>query len=106
MGVGTDRCGNRWWSILYSLEELGIRGFRSVNWVSEMAKLCGFNGGGGGRRQKFNVGVLAGILVILLPVFFPTMFKPLSHASPSFFSVMLDFILVNYLYILLDFVKS
>ncbi|CAM8917636.1 unnamed protein product [Rhodiola kirilowii] len=49
-----------------------------------MARLSGFNGGGG--RRRFNVGALAGLLVILLPVFFPTMFNPLSHASPSAFS--------------------
>lgn len=75
-------------------ENCGLGFSRSVNWVSEMAKLSGYTGGGGS-RLRFNVGALVGILVILLPVFFPTMFKPLSHASPSAFSVMLDLILVN-----------
>ncbi|KAF9608670.1 hypothetical protein IFM89_010454 [Coptis chinensis] len=31
-------------------------------------------------------GVYAGLLVLLLPVFFPNLFSPLSHASPSIFS--------------------
>lgn len=62
-----------------------------------MSKIYGYNGGGGGRR-RFNVGALAGILVILLPVFFPAVFKPLSHASPSAFSVMLDLMLVNFFF--------
>lgn len=31
-------------------------------------------------------GALAGLLMLLLPVFFPSLFSPLSHASPSMFS--------------------
>uniref|UniRef100_A0A7N0TTQ6 O-fucosyltransferase family protein n=1 Tax=Kalanchoe fedtschenkoi TaxID=63787 RepID=A0A7N0TTQ6_KALFE len=44
-----------------------------------MVKLSGLKGGRGG-------GAFAGLLVLLLPVFFPALFKPLSHASPSAFS--------------------
>ncbi|CAM8996114.1 unnamed protein product [Rhodiola kirilowii] len=49
-----------------------------------MLKPCGVNGGGG--RRRFNGGAFAGLLIILLPVFFPSMFNPLSHASSSAFS--------------------
>ncbi|KAI3895816.1 hypothetical protein MKW98_025607 [Papaver atlanticum] len=33
-----------------------------------------------------NGGVFVGLLVLLLPVFFPNLFSPLGHASPSIFS--------------------
>ncbi|OVA10482.1 GDP-fucose protein O-fucosyltransferase [Macleaya cordata] len=40
-----------------------------------------FNHHGGG-----GIGAYAGLLLLLLPVFFPNLFTPLGHASPSIFS--------------------
>lgn len=40
-----------------------------------------------GHRRGVGGGVVAGLFVLLLPVLFPTLFAPFSHASPSIFSV-------------------
>ncbi|PIA52309.1 hypothetical protein AQUCO_01000285v1 [Aquilegia coerulea] len=48
---------------------------------SSFSSLNKSGGIGVGRRS-----VYVGLLVILLPVFFPNLFSPLSHASPSIFS--------------------
>ncbi|PIA52312.1 hypothetical protein AQUCO_01000285v1 [Aquilegia coerulea] len=49
---------------------------------SSFSSLNKSGGIGVGRRS-----VYVGLLVILLPVFFPNLFSPLSHASPSIFSL-------------------
>lgn len=38
-------------------------------------------------QQPQRNGALAGLLVLLFPVLLPSLFSPLSHASPSMFSV-------------------
>lgn len=38
-------------------------------------------------HQPQRNGALAGLLVLLFPVLLPSLFSPLSHASPSMFSV-------------------
>ena len=39
--------------------------------------------------QSNRAGALAGVFVLLVPVFLPGLFSPLGHASPSTFSVYL-----------------
>ncbi|XP_016497686.2 O-fucosyltransferase 31-like [Nicotiana tabacum] len=37
-------------------------------------------------RSSHRSGTMAGVFLLLLPIFFPSLFTPLSHASPSIFS--------------------
>lgn len=53
--------------------------------------------------QSNRAGALAGVFVLLFPVFLPGLFSPFGHASPSTFSVFLcHFDLLTFLFCFLE----